>query len=122
MFGPSGLKDYGSATLRCNIWSLSFLGLHPPPSTLVQSEERKGSNVATWQHWLQDGKRLKEAVGRMCKKYLSAAPSDRGSSSMGGGGGGGASSVGLSRDGGGKMSGLVAEFSEDDGGGMVSEI
>ena len=27
VFGPSGLKDYGSATLRCKIWSLPFLGL-----------------------------------------------------------------------------------------------
>ena len=71
----------------------------------------------------QDGKRLKDAVGRMCKKYLSAAAaSDRGSSSIGGGGGGGggASLAGLSRDGG-AMSGLVAQFSEDDGGGMGSE-
>ena len=70
---------------------------------------------------LQDGKRLKEAVGKMCKKYLSATLSDKGSS---GGGGGGASLAALSRDGGGggrpttTMSGLVAEFSEDDGGGM----
>ena len=29
VFGPSGLKDYGSATLRCKIWSLPFLGLRP---------------------------------------------------------------------------------------------
>ena len=57
----------------------------------------------------------------MCKKYLSAATSDRGSSSVGGGGGGGggASLAGLSRDG--AVSGLVAQFSEDDGGGMGSE-
>ena len=55
----------------------------------------------------------------MCKKYLSAAAaSDRGSSSIGGGGG--ASLAGLSRDGG-AMSGLIAQFSEDDGGGMGSE-
>ena len=26
-FGPSGLRDYGSATLRCKIVSLPFLGL-----------------------------------------------------------------------------------------------
>ena len=26
VFGPSGLKDYGSATLRCKIRSLPFLG------------------------------------------------------------------------------------------------
>ena len=31
VFGPSGLKDYGSATLRCKIWSLPFLGLRPHP-------------------------------------------------------------------------------------------
>ena len=32
--GLSGLKDYGSATLRCKIESLPFLGLRPPQSTL----------------------------------------------------------------------------------------
>ena len=55
----------------------------------------------------------------MCKKYLSVAASDRGSSmgGGGGGGGGGASVAGFSRDGG-RISGLIAEFSEDDGGGM----
>ena len=54
----------------------------------------------------------------MCKKYLSVAASDRGSSMGGGGGGGGGASVaGFSRDGG-RISGLIAEFSEDDGGGM----
>ena len=26
LFCPSGFKDYGSATLRCKIWSLPFLG------------------------------------------------------------------------------------------------
>ena len=33
VFGPSGLKDYGSAMLRCKMWSLPFLGLRPtrPP-------------------------------------------------------------------------------------------
>ena len=49
VFGPSDLKDFGSATLRCKIWSLPFLWLHPPPSTLAQSKERKGSNCAIWQ-------------------------------------------------------------------------
>ena len=48
---PFGLLDYGSATLRCKIWSLPFLGLHPTPSTLAQSKERKGSNFAIWQPW-----------------------------------------------------------------------
>ena len=28
-----------------------FPGLRHPPSTLVQSKERKGSNFAIWQHW-----------------------------------------------------------------------
>ena len=49
--GPSGLTDYGSAMLRCKIWSLPFLGLRPPPSTLAQSKERKGSNFAIWKPW-----------------------------------------------------------------------
>ena len=29
VFGPLGLKDYGSATLHCKILSLPFLGLRP---------------------------------------------------------------------------------------------
>ena len=60
VIGPSGLKDYGSATLRCKIWSLPFLGLRPHPLTLAQSKERKGSNVAIWQHW-EGGRRRKGA-------------------------------------------------------------
>ena len=39
---PSGLKDYGSATLRCKMWSLPFLGF-------CQGGGR-GSNFAIWQH------------------------------------------------------------------------
>ena len=49
VFGPPGLKDYGSAMLRCKIWSFPFLGLRP--HTLAQSKERKGSNFAIWQPW-----------------------------------------------------------------------
>ena len=45
--------DYGSATLRCKIWSLPFLGLRPTSSTLEQSKEREGSNFAIWQPWQQ---------------------------------------------------------------------
>ena len=30
----------------------SFPWIAPPPSTLAQSKERKGSNFAIWQHWL----------------------------------------------------------------------
>ena len=40
VFGPSGLKDYSSATLCCKIRYLLFLGLRHPPSTLAQSKER----------------------------------------------------------------------------------
>ena len=49
-FGPSGLKDYGSATLCCKIWSLTLLGLGSLPSNLAQSIERKRSNFVIWQH------------------------------------------------------------------------
>ena len=51
VFGPLGLGDYGAATLRCKIWSLSFLGLRTPPSNPSQSKKRKGSNFSIWQHW-----------------------------------------------------------------------
>ena len=53
MFGPLGLKDYGSATLHCKIWFL------PTPSTLAQSKERKGSNFAIWQHWSRSSEELR---------------------------------------------------------------
>ena len=56
MFGPSGLKDYGSmAPLRCaaKFDPFAFLGLRPLPSTLAQSKESKGSNFAIWQPWAQ---------------------------------------------------------------------
>ena len=49
VFGTSGLKDYGSATLHSKIISPPFLRLRPPPSTLAQSKERMGSNFAIGQ-------------------------------------------------------------------------
>ena len=43
------------APLRCAAEFDPFLSLDcaPTPSTLVQSKERKGSNFAIWQPWLQ---------------------------------------------------------------------
>ena len=49
VYGPSGLKDYGSATLRCKILSLPFLGLRLAGGRGAQSKERKGSNFAKGQ-------------------------------------------------------------------------
>ena len=43
---PFGLLDYGSATLRCKIRSLPFLGLRQGGGRGAQSKERKGSNFA----------------------------------------------------------------------------
>ena len=42
MFGPSGIKDYGSAR---EPWTMDCA------STRVQSKERTGSNFAIWQPW-----------------------------------------------------------------------
>ena len=47
LFGPSGLKDYGSATLK-NLIPAQF-DCAPTPSILAQSKERKESNFAIWQ-------------------------------------------------------------------------
>ena len=51
VFWPSGLLDYGSATLRCKILSLPFLGLCPPhvlhPGAIQGKEAIKFCNLAT---------------------------------------------------------------------------
>ena len=47
---PSGLKDYGSATLRCKIWSLPVLGLRPHalhPGAIQGKEGIKFCHLAT---------------------------------------------------------------------------
>ena len=46
VFAPSGLKDYGSATLSCKIWTLPFLGLCQSEGHGEQFKERNGSNFA----------------------------------------------------------------------------
>ena len=53
MFGPSGF--WTMAPLRYAAKFDPFLSLDcaPMPSTLAQSKERKGSNFAIWQPWLQ---------------------------------------------------------------------
>ena len=48
----SGLLDYGSATLRCKIWSLPFLGLRPHtlhPGAIQGKEGVKFCHLATLQ-------------------------------------------------------------------------
>ena len=50
VFGPSGLKDYGSATLRCKIGSLPFLGSRPHalhPGAIQGKEGIKFCHLAT---------------------------------------------------------------------------
>ena len=50
VFGHSGLKDYGSATLPCKIWSLPFLGLGPHalhPGTIQVKEGIKFCYLST---------------------------------------------------------------------------
>ena len=50
VFGPSGLKDYGSATLCCKIWSFPFLGLRPHalhPGTIQGKDGIKFCHLAT---------------------------------------------------------------------------
>ena len=49
VFGPSGF--WTMAPLRCTAKFDPFLSLDcaPTPSTLAQSKERKGSNIAIWQ-------------------------------------------------------------------------
>ena len=50
LFGPSGLKDNGSATLHCKIWSLPFLGLRPHalhPGAIQGKEGIKFCHLAT---------------------------------------------------------------------------
>ena len=53
MFGPSGF--WTMAPLRYAAKFDPFLSLDcaPTPSILAQSKERKGSNFAIWQPWLQ---------------------------------------------------------------------
>ena len=53
MFGPSGF--WTTAPLRYAAKFDPFLSLDcaPTPSTLVQSKERKGSNIAIWQPCFQ---------------------------------------------------------------------
>ena len=48
----------------------SFPGLCPPPSTLAQSKERKGSNFAIWQPCVKDSEtiyKLKMAANELSK-------------------------------------------------------
>ena len=50
IFWPFGLLDYGSATLRCKIWSLPFLGLRPHslhPGAIQGKEGIKFCHLAT---------------------------------------------------------------------------
>ena len=50
VFGPLGLKDYGSAPLRCKIGSLPFLGLRPHalrPGAIQGKEGIKFCHLAT---------------------------------------------------------------------------
>ena len=50
VFGPLGLKDYGSATLRCKILSLPFLALCPHalhPGAIQGKEGIKFCHLAT---------------------------------------------------------------------------
>ena len=44
VFGPSGLKDYSSATLRCKF----------DPFLSLDCARVEGSNFAFWQPWFQD--------------------------------------------------------------------
>ena len=60
MFGPPGFWTMAPLHYTAKFDPFSFLGLRPPPppSTLAQSKERKGSNFAIWQPCFQ----------RICKK------------------------------------------------------
>ena len=74
--GPLGLKDYGSAMLRCKIWSLPFLALCPHtlhPGAIQGKEGFKICYLATLQKaWLK--KERERERGRRREAVLAQYP------------------------------------------------
>ena len=57
VFGPSGFWTMAPLRYAAKFDPFLSLDCDPTPSTLAQSKERKGSNFAIWQPWLQGGSR-----------------------------------------------------------------
>ena len=52
VFGPSGFWTMAPLSYAAKFDPFLFSDCAPMPSTLAQSKERKGSNFAIWQHWM----------------------------------------------------------------------